>query len=98
MITDIDGGIAVLVHVQPGAKRTAAVGYHGDALKLAIAAAPRDGAANEAVVRLVAEVFDVPTRRVSIASGGRSRRKRVLISGLNAHDALERLDAIFPAK
>ncbi len=98
MITDVEGGIVLLVHVQPSAKRSSAAGYHGDALKLAIAAAPRDGAANEAVVRLVAQVFDVPARRVSIASGGHSRRKRVLISGLNARDALDRLEAIFPAK
>jgi uncharacterized protein (TIGR00251 family) len=98
VITDVEGGVAVVVHVQPGARRTAAVGYHGDALKLAVAAAPREGAANDAVVRLLAEVFGVPARSVEIVSGATSRRKRVQISGLTARQAEAVLDAIFPAK
>lgn len=98
MITDVEGGIALTVHVQPGAKRTAAIGFHGDALKLAVAAAPREGKANEAVVALVANVFGVHARQVEIASGGTSRRKRLLILDLSALDAMAILQAKFPAK
>jgi hypothetical protein len=98
LINEVDGGVILVVHVQPGAKRTAAVGLHGDTLKLAVAAPPREGAANEAVITLLAKVFGVRARRVEIVSGALSRRKRVLIRGLSAHDASSMLAAFFPAK
>jgi uncharacterized protein (TIGR00251 family) len=98
VLADVDGGVTVVVHVQPRARRTAAVGYHGDALKLAVAAAPHEGAANEAVLQLVAKVFGVPPRSVQIVSGSSSRRKRVQICGISAREATTILEAIFPAK
>ena len=98
MVSDVDGGVALMVHVQPGAKRTAVVGFHGDALKLSVAAVARDGEANEAVIQLVATLFNVPPRRVQLLSGGVSRRKRVLISGMYASEVLAVLQAYFPPK
>ena len=44
-----------------------------------VAAPPVDGAANEALVRLVASELDVPRRAVRIASGGTARRKVVAV-------------------
>ena len=69
------------LHVQPGAKRTEAAGRHGDRVKIRLAAPPVDGAANDELVRFVAEAFGVPKRNVEIVSGATSRQKRVRVTG-----------------
>jgi len=70
------------VHVQPGAKRSAFAGQHGDRLKIRLAAPAVDNRANEALVAFLAEHYGVPRRNVRIATGLKSRRKRVVIEGL----------------
>jgi uncharacterized protein len=74
--SDLGGGrLTLILHIQPGAKRTEVVGLHGDALKIRIAAAPVEGAANAALVAFLAEVFGVPQRQVILRQGNKSRRK-----------------------
>ncbi|WP_294056156.1 DUF167 domain-containing protein [Sphingomonas sp.] len=43
--------------------------------------APVDGAANEALVALVAKAFGVAKRQVSIATGETARTKHLLVTG-----------------
>jgi uncharacterized protein (TIGR00251 family) len=50
-----------------------------DELEVRVAQAPADGAANDAVVRLLAKALGVSRSEVSIASGAASRHKRVAI-------------------
>jgi uncharacterized protein (TIGR00251 family) len=78
---DGDGTITLAIHAQPGAKRNGIAGLHGEALKVRIAAPALEDRANEALVRYLAEVFAVPRGAVSLASGERSREKRVVIRG-----------------
>lgn len=63
------------LHIQPGAKNTAVVGLHGDALKIRLAAPPVDGKANAALVEFVAATLGVPKASVCLKSGQSSRRK-----------------------
>jgi len=42
--------------------------------------APSEGAANDAIVRLLAEQLDVPRSEVEIVSGHASRHKRIRVS------------------
>jgi uncharacterized protein len=79
-----DGGDLVLaLHVQPGAKRTAVAGVHGDGdaarLKLRLAAPPVDGKANAELIRYFAASFGVPQRGVMVERGETSRQKTVRI-------------------
>ncbi len=67
------------VVVVPNARRTEAVGLHGDALRIKLAALPIDGAANEALIRWLAEVLEVPRARVSLLHGTSSRRKQLSV-------------------
>jgi uncharacterized protein len=67
------------LHVQPGAKRSEFAGKHGERIKIRLAAPAVEGKANEALVEFLAGHYGVPRRNVSIASGARSRAKRVVI-------------------
>lgn len=76
-----EGGqrLILTLHIQPGAKRTEAVGLHGDALKIRLAAPPVEGAANTALLEFLAMIFSVPLRQVILKHGVKSRRKVVEI-------------------
>lgn len=65
--------------MQPGAARTGFDGTHGERLKVKLRERAVDGAANEALVEFLAEHYRVPKRSVRIASGLKSRFKRVII-------------------
>ena len=84
-------GVVLTVHVQPKASRTEYVGIHGDALKIRIAAPPFDGAANDELVRFLADCCAVPSASISILAGAKSRAKRVLIKGVTSKTVLARL-------
>jgi uncharacterized protein len=76
-----DGVLSISVHAQPGAKRTGVAGLHGDALKIRVAAPALEDRANAALIEFVAERLGVAKRDVTIASGGKSREKRVEVRG-----------------
>jgi hypothetical protein len=73
--------ITLTLHVQPGAKRSEIAGLHGEALKIRLAAPPVEGRANEALLKFIARLFDVPLRQVELRQGGQSRHKVVAIAG-----------------
>jgi uncharacterized protein (TIGR00251 family) len=78
------------VKVHPRARRTALAGRLGDAWKLALAAPPVDGKANQECVRFFAELAGVPQSRVRIVTGSTSRRKVVEVEGVTQAE-LEKL-------
>lgn len=65
----------VSVHAVPGAKKTEAVGLHGDALKVRVAAPPVEGKANAALQRFLADTFGLPLAAVEQTAGFTQRRK-----------------------
>ncbi|TMH96023.1 MAG: YggU family protein [Betaproteobacteria bacterium] len=71
------------LHVQPGASRSEFAGWHGERIRIRLAAAAVEGKANAALVEFLASYFGVPRRSVRIASGLKSRRKRVVIEGVS---------------
>ncbi len=76
------GGPRVLeLHVQPGAARSEFAGKHGERIKVRLTARAVDGKANAALVEFLAGYYGVPKRSVRIASGLKSRDKRVVIEG-----------------
>ncbi|HEX9055736.1 MAG TPA: DUF167 family protein [Gemmatimonadales bacterium] len=79
------------VRVQPRASRSEVVGLHGDEIRLRVNAPPVDGAANEAVVRLLAERLGVPRSAVEVAAGAAARHKVVLVAGVTRGEAAQRL-------
>ena len=86
-------GWCLQVHAVPGASRTEAVGVHGEALKVRIAAAPVEGRANAALTDYLSECLNVPRRAVVVGIGasGRSKRIDVAAPALSARQIVERL-------
>jgi uncharacterized protein len=72
----------LIVQVQPRAKRSEVAGRYGDAVKIRLAAPPVDGAANEELIRFIAELLNVPRSSVRISAGLTARRKTVEIEGV----------------
>ena len=72
-----DAQIRISLHVQPGARRTAIIGQHGDRLKIAVQARASDGRANAAVVELLAAALGQATASIRITAGMTRRVKQV---------------------
>ena len=81
-IAEKDGTVSFAVRVQPRASRDEIVGEFQDGLKIRLTAPPVDDRANEALRKLLAARLKVPLAAVRIASGERSRTKRVEIHGV----------------
>jgi uncharacterized protein (TIGR00251 family) len=65
--------------VQPRAQRPGFAGVTERGLKIRLAAAPVDGAANAALQQFLAEAFHVPKKEVVLEQGESARRKRIRI-------------------
>ena len=66
------------------------VGRHGDAWKVRVAAPAERGAANEALVRLLADALG-PSREVTLVSGHVARDKIVELEGIEPAEIESRL-------
>ncbi len=84
-------GTRFKVRVQPRASRTELAGAHGDALKIRLAAAPVEGAANRELLDFLAHRLGVPKSAVQIVKGERARDKLVEVQGLSEEQVRARL-------
>jgi uncharacterized protein (TIGR00251 family) len=75
-------GATLALRVQPKAKRNAVLGEQSLALKVAVTAPPEDGRANEAVIAILRETFDLQRSQVVLLSGQTNRNKVVLVRGV----------------
>ena len=71
--------VFLALHVQPGARRTAVIGMHGNRLKIAVGSPPADGRANAALLEFLARRLNVAKSALELASGAGSREKRVAV-------------------
>lgn len=81
------------VKVQPRASKNEIAGVLGDELKIKIAAPPVDSAANDALVRFLAELIECPRQRVQLLRGATSRHKVVALHGLAVEHVTKSLAA-----
>ncbi len=78
------GGTEIPVRVAPNAKRSSVAGLWQHALKIAVAAPPREERANDALVEFIAGILGVARRDVTITRGFRGRDKIVRVRGRDA--------------
>jgi uncharacterized protein (TIGR00251 family) len=91
-------GIVLTVRLTPKGGRDSIDGIEETSdgrtvLKVRVRAAPSDGDANDALVRLIAKTVGVPSRAVNLISGHTARLKRLKIDGsaIALAEALERI-------
>lgn len=86
-----EGGAILAVKAVPGAKRDGIAGPLGDRLKVRVSAPPEGGRANSAICALLARALGVKARDVEVVSGATNPEKRVLVRGVSAAEAAQRL-------
>lgn len=85
-VTPVADGVRVRLKVQPRARRNRVDGViaeadGGGALKIAVTAAPESGAANEAVIALLAGEWGMAKSGLTLVSGAADRRKTIKLTG-----------------
>ncbi len=75
----------------PRASRSAIEGVVEGRVRIRLAAPPQEGAANAELVRLLADVLEVPRSSVAIMRGAGSRAKTVAVRGVAVDDVRRRL-------
>lgn len=66
------------IHTIPNAKKTEITGWlENNTVKIKIAAPPREGKANEELIRFLAEFYKRPKSSIKLARGAMTKIKRV---------------------
>ncbi len=83
----------IRIRVIPRAKKSEISQVLADGtIKIRLTAPPVEGKANQALVRFLADVFDISPSNVEIISGVKGRKKIVLIEGINQKTARAIID------
>lgn len=82
--SDAQQGAAITVKVSPRAKRTEFAEVMDDGtLKIKVAAAPEDGAANATLIAFLADTFQIPASQIEIVVGQSSEKKLISLVGVS---------------
>jgi uncharacterized protein len=93
-VREADGGVALNLEVQPGARSEGfPAGFNPwrGRIQARVQAQAENGDANEAVRGLVSQFFQVPSAQVQFTQGATARQKTVVIQGVPWRVALARL-------
>jgi uncharacterized protein (TIGR00251 family) len=85
---DVRGANLLLrLRIQPRASREGFDGVREGRLRVRVSSPPVEGAANERLVRLLAETLDVPRASITLTRGSKSRDKDLTVHGVAARVA-----------
>jgi uncharacterized protein len=84
-------GVILCVKLQPRASANEIGEPLGNELRIKVSAPPVDSAANEALVKLLAERLDCPRNRIELVRGNTSRHKVLKLHGISVELALSKL-------
>jgi uncharacterized protein (TIGR00251 family) len=77
-----DGWVIEII-AAPHAKRSRFVGLHGGVPRIAVAAPPTDGRANEELTLFIAEFLEIPRQSIQLLRGDSSEHKSLLVCGVS---------------
>jgi hypothetical protein len=84
-------GVLLAIKLQPRASRNEIGEALGGELRVKVTAPPVDSAANEALLRLLAETLDWPRSKLELIRGQTSRHKTIRVHGATPAQILGRL-------
>lgn len=84
-------GVLLSVKLQPRASANEIGEPLGDELRIKVTAPPVDAAANEALVKLLAERLDCARGRIELVRGHKSRHKTIKLHGFTPEDVFHKL-------
>jgi len=84
-------GVRLSVKLQPRASANEIGAPLGGELKIKVTAPPVDSAANEALLKLLAEQLACARNRVELVRGHTSRHKTILLHGFQLDEVLKKL-------
>ena len=86
-----EDGVIFRVRVTPRAAANAVSPPVAGVLRVRVTAPPVEGKANQALLKFLAGVLEVPVGRLSILKGRSGREKTIYVAGLDPVTAAERL-------
>lgn len=91
----MSAAVVIAVRVTPRSSRDAIEGVdEAGELRVRVTAPPADGAANAAVVKLLAKTLGVPKGAVTVVSGATSRHKRLRIAAVAVAELRQRWPSV----
>ncbi len=90
-VCDQPGGALLSIKVQPRASANEIGDALGNELRVKVTAPPVDAAANEALLRLLAEKLDRARSRIELVRGHTSRHKVIKVHGMSAGEIAAKL-------
>ena len=85
-------GAALAIRVTPRAKKNEIAGVLSDGtIKIRLTAPPVDGKANDALIKFLANVLEVPRSNIQIIAGEKGRDKLVSITDADARIIQDRI-------
>lgn len=90
-ITAQPDGVTLAIKLQPRASKNEIGESMGAELRIKVTAPPVDAAANEALIRLLADTLDCPRGKVELIRGHTARHKVMKIYGLTPAQVLLKL-------
>ena len=89
---DASGGVLLYARIQPRASKNEIVRMDDGSIKIRLTAPPVDNAANEALVKFLADVLSVAKSQIEILAGHASRDKVIRLRGVRDEDAIRLLN------
>jgi uncharacterized protein (TIGR00251 family) len=86
-------GLLLSIRLQPRASANEIGTPLGNELRIKVTAPPVDSAANEALVRFLADTLDCPRNRIELVRGHKSRHKVLKLHGISAESVLAKFAA-----
>lgn len=93
-IKESKNGLTFDIQVTPRAARAGIAGWQDDVLKVKVNALPVEGAANDAVIKLLAKELGLKKSQIGLLAGQKSRRKTIIIKEITKADLEKRMNDV----
>lgn len=86
-----ENGVYLAIKLQPRAASNEIADFAGNELRIRVTAPPVDSAANDALLRFLADQLGCPRSALQLTRGHTSRHKMVLVSGVTVQQIAKAL-------